>query len=65
MTKKDTHLRSTHTIRFDPDTLTALRAAADERTVSVSWLVNRLCADGLRRLIPPADITVTKDDPPT
>lgn len=52
-------------IRFDPGLKKRLQAAAKERTVSMTWIVNKLCAEGLDRLIPFDEILLTRDAQPT
>lgn len=47
-------------IRFRPDLHDALVAAAEEREVSVNWLVNRAVEDFLPRLIPAEEIQWTR-----
>lgn len=48
--------RVTTAIRFDPETHAALTAAADEREVSMNWLVNRIVKEGIDRLRPAASL---------
>ena len=56
----DRHHTSTTAIRFDPELLDDLHAAALERMVSVNWLVSRLCKEGLAKLIPVDELRLTK-----
>jgi len=44
--------RTTTAVRFTPDLHTALAKAAEERDVSINWIVNRAVADYLGRLVP-------------
>lgn len=50
-------------LRFDPDLHASILAAATEREVSFNWLVSRLCAEGMERLIPASEMRLTT--PPT
>lgn len=51
-------------IRFAPDLHERLLLAADERDLSVNWLVNRAVADFLDRLLPLDQIVLTRDREP-
>jgi len=48
-------------IRFPPEMHQALRAAADERELSVNYLVVRAVAEFLPRLVPVDEIRFTRD----
>lgn len=50
--RRDRHTRTSTAIRFRADLYERLVAAADERDVSINWLVNRAIEDFLPRLIP-------------
>ena len=52
--------RSATAVRFPTELLEALHAAADERDVSVNWLVNRAVVDFLSRLLPVDEIVLTR-----
>jgi len=52
--------RTSTGIRFMPDTHARLVKAAEERDVTVNWLVNRACEDFLDRLIPVDEIRWTR-----
>lgn len=52
--------RSATAIRFPTEMLEALHKAADERDVSVNWLVNRAVADFLPRLLPVDEVVWTR-----
>lgn len=54
--------RTSTAIRIDTELHARLVTAADERDVSVNWLVNRAVARFLDRLIPVADWKLTTDD---
>jgi len=54
--------RTSTAIRLDPDLAARLTVAAEERDVSVNWLVNRAVARFLDKLIPAADWKLTTDD---
>ena len=45
------------TIQFDEGVYSELTGAAKERGVSINWMVNKLCEEGLNRLEP--DLRVT------
>lgn len=52
--------RTSTGVRFDPDVHERLVAAAEDRSVTINWLVNRLVREGLDRLIPVEEIRWTK-----
>jgi predicted HicB family RNase H-like nuclease len=52
--------RSATAVRFPPEVHQALTAAAEERDVSVNWLVNRAVVDFLSRLVPVDEIKWTR-----
>lgn len=52
--------RMTTSIRFPDEMLAALHQAADERDISVNFLVNRAVVEFLDRLIPPDEIKFTR-----
>lgn len=52
--------RTASAIRFSPELHDRLQAAAEERDVSVNWLVNRAVADFLERLIPVDEWRITR-----
>lgn len=56
--------RLTTAIRFPLELHDRLLAAADERDVSINYLVNKACSDFLDRLLPVDEIRWTRDDPP-
>ena len=62
MSRPRTHAspRSATAIRFPTELLEQLHKAADERDVSVNWLVNRAVADFLPRLLPVDEIVWTR-----
>ena len=51
-------------IRMKPKLHEALKAAAEEREVSVNFLINRAVEDFLPRLIPVEHVRWTKPPPP-
>lgn len=51
------------TLRMERDLLARVDAAADERGVSRTYLISHLVGEGLRRLIPAAELVLTRDDP--
>lgn len=53
--------RSATAIRFRPDLHERLKKAADERDLSINWLVNRAVEQFLDRLIPVEEIQWTRD----
>lgn len=54
--------RSATAIRFPTDLLAQLHAAADERDVSVNWLVNRAVERFLADLLPIDEACLTRGD---
>lgn len=52
--------RSATAIRFDEDLHRKLRAAADERGLTMNYLVNKLCAEGLECLLPVDELRFTR-----
>ena len=54
--------RSATAIRFPVEIHDALRKAADERDVSINWLVNKAVEDFLPRLIPADEIRWTRSE---
>lgn len=56
--------RTSTAIRLKPELHEALALAADERDVSMNWLVNRAVADFLSRLIPVSELRLTRDSDP-
>lgn len=52
--------RTTTAVRFPPDIHAALVEAAEERDVSINWLVNRAVAEFLPRLIPVEEMLWTR-----
>lgn len=58
----DSAHRTTTAIRFDPELHERLRVAAEEREVSMNFLVVRAVADFLDRLIPVSEIRWTRDN---
>jgi hypothetical protein len=59
---KDRHKQPGIIIRLEPSQNEALRNAAEERGVSMTWLGTRLIAEGLTRLLPPDEFLFRKDD---
>lgn len=53
--------RTSTAIRLRPELHAALALAADERDVSMNWLVNRAVAYYLDRLIPADELTLTRE----
>lgn len=47
-------------IRLDPELVERAEAAANERVVSLRWLVGRILEEGLDRLTPVADFRLTR-----
>jgi len=47
-------------IQFRDDVNDRLSAAAERMHVSVNWLVNQLCDEGLERIIPELKVTVER-----
>lgn len=48
-------------IRFDPELYKKLQIAAEERHLSVNYLVNKAVEDLLPRLIPANELKLTKE----
>lgn len=48
--------------RFPPDLHQRLTAAADERGVSMNWLVGKLLDEALDRLLPVGEFSLTRPD---
>lgn len=65
MARPKTHAspRSNTGVRFPTELLEQLHKAADERDVSVNWLVNRAVQDFLPRLLPVDEIVWTRPKP--
>jgi predicted transcriptional regulator len=61
MTAQPRPRRTATAIRFDPEVYDRLVEAADERDVSINWLVNRAVADFLPRLLPLDEIRWTRE----
>lgn len=57
---EDEEPKVTLTIRLSPDLHARLKAAAEERIVSASWLTNRAIAEFLDNLLPPDEFTLTR-----
>lgn len=57
----DSANRITTAIRFDPELHECLRLAAEEREVSMNFLVVKATADFLERLIPVEEMRWTHD----
>lgn len=53
--------RTSTAVRFKPEIHERLVAAAEERDLSINWLVNRACEEFLDRLIPVEEIRWTRD----
>lgn len=47
-------------LRLDADLVERLRQEAEDRDVSVNWLVGKLLAEGLERLIPADEVQWTR-----
>lgn len=47
--------RTATAIRFTPGVYDRLSSEAAARSVSINWLVDRLCAEGMERMIPLCD----------
>ena len=60
-TMRDPDKRGRHStaIRFDPDVYDRLVAESEARMASINWVVNRLVAEGLDRIIPVEDMRLT------
>ncbi len=54
--------RTSTAVRFPPELHQRLKAAADERDLSINYLVVRAVTDFLDRLIPADEWKLTKDD---
>jgi hypothetical protein len=54
--------RITTALRLPVDLHARLHAAAEEREVAVNWLICRLLAEGLDRLIPVSELLLTRAD---
>jgi predicted transcriptional regulator len=52
--------RTATAIRFSPETHERLRIAAEERDLSINFLVNRAVEDYLERLLPPDEMRLTR-----
>lgn len=50
-------------IRFDADVHARLVEAADERDLTVNWMVNRAVSEFLDRLLPVAEFSLTRKEP--
>lgn len=48
-------------VRLEPETHEKLLKAAEERDLSVNWLINKACSEFLDRLLPPDEIQWTRD----
>ena len=57
----DRHTRTTTAIRFPSDTHAALAKAAEDRDLSMNFIVNRAVEDYLDRLLPPDEMRLTRD----
>lgn len=55
--------RTSTAVRFPPELHKRLEVAADERDVSLNWVVNRACEEFLERLIPVEEMRWTRDHP--
>lgn len=53
--------RTATAIRLRPELHAGLAKAAEEREVSINWLINRAVADFLPRLLPVDEIRWTRD----
>ena len=47
--------------RCKPEVYTALKQAADDRDVSMTWLINKACEDFIDRLLPAEEWRLTRD----
>lgn len=56
--------RTSTSVRFPAELHAELTKAAEDRDVSVNWLVNRAVHDFLARLIPADEIVWTRDKAP-
>ena len=61
MTEPDKRGRHSTAIRFDADVYDRLTAESEARMVSINWIVNRLVAEGLERIVPVEDMRLTVD----
>lgn len=52
--------RSSTGVRFPPELLARLHEAAEEREVSVNWIINRAVTEFLDHLIPVDEIVLTR-----
>jgi predicted HicB family RNase H-like nuclease len=52
--------RTNTAIRFKPEVYAALAKAAEEREVSMNWIVNRAVVDYIDRLLPPEEVKWTR-----
>jgi predicted transcriptional regulator len=57
----DRHKRTTTAIRLPPELLDQLREAAEDRDLSMNFLVVRAVEDFLSRLIPADEFRLTRD----
>lgn len=53
--------RTATAIRFDPELLKRLHSAADERDLSVNYLVTKAVEEFLERLIPVEELKLTRN----
>jgi predicted HicB family RNase H-like nuclease len=60
MSRPDRHKRTATAVRFDPDVHQRLTAAAEERDLSMNWLVNRAVREFLEHLIPDDELMLTR-----
>jgi len=51
-------------LRLPVDLHDRIKAAAADRDVSTNWLMERLLADGVDRLIPVDELVLTRSEPP-
>ena len=54
--------RRSTSIRIPPELYDQIQAAAEERDVSVNWLVNAALREFIPRLIPANELTLTRQD---
>lgn len=52
--------RSSTGIRFADDLHERLTEAAEERGLTLNWFVNRLCEEGMERLVPANELRLTR-----
>jgi hypothetical protein len=57
------HSRTTTALRIPPVLYEQVKNAADERGVGVNWLIVRLIAEGMERLIPVEELRLTRPPP--